>query len=182
MLDELVLEMPTAIVFWRFARRGGEPRLGLVNCWRSVAKPRLTQGLRSTRSASPSRAPAGNVFGEDIATSLSQPDEPCWILADPNQVHQIIINLAVNARDAMPKGGQLSIAVDAVEVSMKIQIIRLAAVKDTMCNLTVTTLGLASGRLTDTHLRAILYHQGGRQGKWAWLATVFGIVQQAVAI
>jgi PAS domain S-box-containing protein len=53
------------------------------------------------------------LIGEDIHLSYtSVPDlQPVW--ADPGQIEQVIVNLSVNARDAMPKGGQLSIEVDA---------------------------------------------------------------------
>ncbi|MCB0166120.1 MAG: PAS domain S-box protein, partial [Anaerolineae bacterium] len=44
---------------------------------------------------------------EDIALTLDMATEACWVLADPDQIQQILINLALNARDAMPHGGAL---------------------------------------------------------------------------
>jgi CheY-like chemotaxis protein len=49
------------------------------------------------------------LLGEDIELSLLVSLEPCRVHTDPSQVEQVIMNLAVNARDAMPNGGTLTI-------------------------------------------------------------------------
>ncbi len=54
---------------------------------------------------------------ENIALSVSVPDDLWPISADPGQCEQIVINLAVNARDAMPEGGNLSIGLGNVSLS-----------------------------------------------------------------
>jgi CheY-like chemotaxis protein len=48
---------------------------------------------------------------EDVAVVLDVEDGPAWVKADRGQVEQILVNMAVNAQDAMPDGGRLSIAV-----------------------------------------------------------------------
>jgi len=52
----------------------------------------------------------GRVLGEDIESSTSVAPDTGAISADPGQLEQVLLNLAVNARDAMPKGGRLNIA------------------------------------------------------------------------
>jgi two-component system cell cycle sensor histidine kinase/response regulator CckA len=53
-----------------------------------------------------------DTFPKNIHLALSLPDGSCGILGDPTQLHQILLNLCVNARDAMPDGGSLTIAVE----------------------------------------------------------------------
>jgi signal transduction histidine kinase len=50
------------------------------------------------------------LIGEDINLTLNLQEDAGAILADPGQMEQVIVNLVVNARDAMPKGGRLEIA------------------------------------------------------------------------
>ncbi len=51
------------------------------------------------------------LLGENIELDVSHESEDLWLRADPHQMEQVIVNLAVNARDAMPGGGRLSIRV-----------------------------------------------------------------------
>lgn len=53
-----------------------------------------------------------DTFPKDIRLQFSIPNHLWTILGDPTQVHQILLNLCVNARDAMPNGGTLAIGVE----------------------------------------------------------------------
>jgi two-component system, cell cycle sensor histidine kinase and response regulator CckA len=53
--------------------------------------------------------------GEDIALECLTAEDPCFVLADPGDLELLLMNLAINARDAMPCGGNLTIRVDTVE-------------------------------------------------------------------
>lgn len=57
------------------------------------------------------------LIGEDIRVTFTRDDGPMTVCADPVQAEQVIINLCVNARDAMPDGGDLTLAVARGETS-----------------------------------------------------------------
>jgi two-component system cell cycle sensor histidine kinase/response regulator CckA len=57
------------------------------------------------------------VMGEDIGLELALSDAAGQVLCDKGQLDQVLLNLAVNARDAMPKGGHLKIATQSTVVS-----------------------------------------------------------------
>ncbi|MBX3250531.1 MAG: PAS domain S-box protein [Myxococcales bacterium] len=53
----------------------------------------------------------GRVLGEDVELALDLPEGTASVLADPSMLEQVLVNLAVNARDAMERGGRLSISI-----------------------------------------------------------------------
>ncbi len=57
----------------------------------------------------------GRIIGEDILLTTYLPEEPLMVMIDRGQIEQVLMNLAANARDAMPHGGILDIAVAQVE-------------------------------------------------------------------
>jgi two-component system NtrC family sensor kinase len=56
------------------------------------------------------------IIGEDIQLSVSTEEESLFVKADINQIEQILMNLATNARDAMPDGGKLTIELSRAEL------------------------------------------------------------------
>ena len=57
----------------------------------------------------------GRIIGEDILLTTYLPDQPLMVMIDRGQIEQVLMNLAANARDAMPRGGVLNISVEQVE-------------------------------------------------------------------
>ncbi|MDE0884119.1 MAG: ATP-binding protein [Myxococcota bacterium] len=60
---------------------------------------------------------ANRMVGEKIQVEFSPLDSEAFVTADPSNVEQILLNLTVNARDAMPEGGEIKIALDRIQRS-----------------------------------------------------------------
>jgi PAS domain S-box-containing protein len=105
------------------------------------------------------------LVGEDIDVRLNIAPGPLTVLADPGQIQQVLLNLAANARDAMPTGGALTIAVRPCPP---------AGVE-----LTVADTGVGMDRETQAHVFEPFFttKQPGK-GTGLGLATVHGIVVQ----
>ncbi len=58
----------------------------------------------------------GRILGEDVTLQLNYSAAPATVEADAGMMEQVLLNLAVNARDAMPRGGQLSVRIAIVDV------------------------------------------------------------------
>lgn len=58
----------------------------------------------------------GRLLGEDVTLHLTYWDQPSLVQADASMMEQVLLNLAVNSRDAMPKGGQLAIKIAVVDI------------------------------------------------------------------
>jgi two-component system, cell cycle sensor histidine kinase and response regulator CckA len=116
---------------------------------------------------------------EDIELRVQPTDESLCVTADIGQIEQIIMNLAVNARDAMPQGGQLTISTRSVELTEEAaDKIGLAPGKYAV--LTVTDTG--HGMDANTQARAFepfFTTKEPGQGTGLGLATVYGIVRKS---
>ncbi len=58
------------------------------------------------------------LIGEDVLLATDLAADPSWVKVDPGQLEQVIMNLAVNARDAMPRGGSLTIRTRSAEADL----------------------------------------------------------------
>jgi CheY-like chemotaxis protein len=104
-----------------------------------------------------------------------------WVKADPGQIEQSIINLVVNARDAMPQGGRLSITADNVELDEKtIQGDRLEAEPGPHIRLVVSDTGVGMDDDTLSHIYEPFFTTKPKgKGTGLGLSTVYGIVKQS---
>ncbi len=62
------------------------------------------------------------VIGEDVSVQVRLPGQPCPAMVDPAQMEQVLLNLAANARDAMPGGGRLSLEVSEAAGSVCVSV------------------------------------------------------------
>jgi two-component system, cell cycle sensor histidine kinase and response regulator CckA len=120
------------------------------------------------------------LIGEDIElVSISQPNLEL-IHADPGQIHQIIMNLAVNARDAMPNGGKLTIETENIDFDEIYLKDHLAGKTGPYVMLAISDNGIGMDAAVQEHLFEPFYttKKNGR-GTGLGLSTVYGIVKQS---
>lgn len=117
---------------------------------------------------------------EDIELEIALPHQVGSVRADPGQLEQVIINLAVNARDAMPQGGQLTIEAKDVELDGQWALDNQGLVEGAYVMLSVSDTG--QGMDEDTRGRIFepfFTTKPKGQGTGLGLSTVFGIVKQS---
>ncbi len=120
------------------------------------------------------------LLGEDIRLEFLSADRPLWIKADPSQFDQVILNLCVNARDAMPGGGLLRIGVRGVRVAAGEHRSGLALGPGSYVELSVEDSGQGMDRQTLQRIFEPFFTTKGREkGTGLGLSTVYGIVRQA---
>jgi PAS domain S-box-containing protein len=120
------------------------------------------------------------LLGEDVEQRLKIDDAAGSILADSSQLEQVLMNLAVNSRDAMPTGGLLGIEVSRAELSEEYASTHPEVPAGRYVQITVSDTG--SGMDPATRARAFepfFTTKPAGQGTGLGLSTVFGIVRQS---
>jgi signal transduction histidine kinase len=120
------------------------------------------------------------IIGEHIALSLQLESALPFIRADRTQLEQVITNLVVNARDAMPEGGTLVLATDSVSVSPPDYGGRTDLPPGRYARLRVTDTGHGMDAETASHIfEPFFTTKELGKGTGLGLATVYGVVRQS---
>jgi len=119
------------------------------------------------------------LLGEDILLQMKLAPDLGYIHADPGQIEQVVVNLAVNARDAMSEGGQLTL--ETVNTTLDKLFLRLhsGVEEGEYIMLAVSDTGVGMTEEVKAHLfEPFFTTKGPGKGTGLGLATVYGIVKQ----
>jgi PAS domain S-box-containing protein len=121
----------------------------------------------------------GRVIGEDISVSMALTGDAVTIKADAGQIEQVLMNLATNARDAMPRGGKLAIGTDIVTIDDAFIHIHGYGRTGRYVRLSASDTGFGMDKKTIERIFEPFFStkEAGR-GTGLGLAIVYGIVKQ----
>ncbi|MFP4356511.1 MAG: PAS domain S-box protein [Phycisphaerae bacterium] len=124
--------------------------------------------------------PLARMIGEDIKLSILCPDEVGRVVVDQNQFQQVVMNLAINARDAMPTGGELTLELADMTVDAEMVKNHPEAALGPHVMLAVRDTGMGMDEETRAHaFDPFFTTKPVGQGTGLGLAMVYGFVSQS---
>ena len=167
---------PIQAIYFAAERAAGLTRQLLMFSRKNVMQPRLLD-LRETIGTMMNMLQ--RLIGENISLKFQRPAELPLVLGDNGMMEQVLMNLSVNARDAMPKGGTLAIGVETVTIDAGDIATHPEARVGRFVRLRITDTGRGMDNATLAHLfEPFFTTKEVGKGTGLGLATVYGIVKQ----
>lgn len=162
----------------RSAERGGALTNQLLSF--SRRQPMETRAVRLNQLVMQMEKMLRRLIGEDIELVVIPAAGTDAVEADPGRLEQVIMNLAVNARDAMPNGGKLTIETATVTLDESFSARQLGVAPGRFAQIAISDTGVGMDEETQSHLFEPFFttKKAGR-GTGLGLATAYGIVRQS---
>ena len=121
-----------------------------------------------------------HVITENIEMQLQAPPNALCVKVDPAQMEQVILNLVINARDAMPEGGKLTLALSRVRLDDRFALVQFPSLRGEFILLAISDTGMGMDAATKARIfEPFFTTKGPEKGTGLGLATVYGIVKQS---
>ena len=162
--------------------KAGERAAGLTQQLLAFSRKQILQPrvLDLNRVVGEMRPMLARLMGEDVEVCVKLPAEATTICADPHQLEQVLMNLAVNSRDAMPHGGKFSIETGFVECGESHVQSRPGAQAGPYVMLAVSDTGVGMNEETLGHIfEPFFTTKEVGKGTGLGLSTIHGIVEQS---